>query len=110
MSGFIYMEADNKNDPVIGKYEFPIKAIIESESNAIEKQFSLTKALFNIERSRQFAETVGADPVIICNQYMSSHGILLCVSGICRIVINILRRHYRIPCLFHFRTVLYPSF
>ena len=58
MSGFIYMEADNKNDPVIGKYEFPIKAIIESESNAIEKQFSLTKALFNIERSRQFAETV----------------------------------------------------
>ena len=37
---------------------------------------------YNISSDIQYSGTVGADPVIICNQYVFSHEVLLCVSGI----------------------------
>lgn len=52
------LEADNKNDPIIGKFEKPIKMIIEEESNKWEKDRQITKYLYNIENSNQFAETI----------------------------------------------------
>lgn len=58
MSRFIMLEADNKNDPIIGKFEKPIKMIIEEESNKWEKDRQITKYLYNIENSNQFAETI----------------------------------------------------
>lgn len=58
MSRFIMLEADSKNNPLIGKFEMPIKMIIEEESNQWEKDKLITKALYNVEKSNQFAETV----------------------------------------------------
>lgn len=52
------LEADQKNNPIIGKFENPIKMIIEEEANKWEKDREITKHLYNIENSNQFAETI----------------------------------------------------
>lgn len=47
-----------KNDPMFGKFEHPIKALIENESNLCEKNKSILDVLFNVEKSNRYAETV----------------------------------------------------
>lgn len=58
MSNFIYSAMSGKNDPMFGKFEHPIKALIENESNNCEKQKTILDALYNVEKSNRFAETV----------------------------------------------------
>ncbi len=58
MSNFTYSVMSGKNDPLYGKFEHPIKALIENESNICEKEGSILKELYNIEKSNRYAETV----------------------------------------------------
>lgn len=58
MSNFIYSKMSGKNDPMFGKFEHPIKALIENESNACEKQKGVLDFLFNVEKSNRYAETI----------------------------------------------------
>ena len=46
-----------KNDAMYGKFEHPIKMIIEAESNAQEKQKGILDFLFNVEKSSHYGET-----------------------------------------------------
>lgn len=54
----IFSKLAGKNDPYIGKFEHPIKALIESESNSLEKKKTLLDVLYNVEKSKRYAETV----------------------------------------------------
>ena len=58
MANVIYSKMADKTDAMYGKFLHPIKMLIESESNACEKNESILKALFNIEKSNRYAETV----------------------------------------------------
>ncbi len=58
MSNFVYSAMSGKNDPMFGKFEHPIKALIENESNNFEKKKSILDLLFNVEKSNRYAETV----------------------------------------------------
>ena len=58
MAGIVYSKMVGKNDPMYGKIETPIKMLIENESNQWEKEKSITKALYNIEKSNRFGETI----------------------------------------------------
>lgn len=58
MSNFIYSAMSGKNDPLFGKFEHPIKALIENESNQCEKNKTILDVLFNVEKSNRYAETV----------------------------------------------------
>ena len=54
----LYSKLSGKNDPIYGKFEHPIKALIQNESNALEKKKSLLSVLFNVEKSNRYAETI----------------------------------------------------
>ncbi len=54
----IFSKLSGKNDPLYGKFEHPIKALIQNESNALEKKKSLLDVLYNVEKSNRYAETV----------------------------------------------------
>lgn len=54
----IYSAMNGKNDPMFGKFEHPIKALIENESNQCEKNKTILERLFNIEKSNRYAETI----------------------------------------------------
>jgi hypothetical protein len=54
----IYSAGSGLNDPMFGKFVHPIKALIENESNLIEKQKTILDVLFNVEKSNRYAETV----------------------------------------------------
>lgn len=58
MSNFVYSKLSGKNDAMYGKFEHPIKALIENESNIEEKKGGILKALFNVEKSNRYAETI----------------------------------------------------
>ena len=58
MSNIIYSKMSGKNDPMYGKFEHPIKALIEDESNQCEKDKTALDFLFNIEKSNRYSETV----------------------------------------------------
>lgn len=58
MSNFIYSKMSGKNDPMFGKFEHPIKMLIENESNQFEKDKSALDFLFNVEKSNRYSETV----------------------------------------------------
>ncbi len=58
MSNFIYSAGSGANDPMFGKFEHPIKMLIEDESNQCEKNKAALDLLFNIEKSNRYAETV----------------------------------------------------
>jgi hypothetical protein len=49
------------SNPLIGKYDRPIRAIIEHESNLWEKRHSILDFLFNVEKSNRFAEAITAE-------------------------------------------------
>ena len=54
----VFSKLSGKNDPLYGKFERPIKALIQNESNALEKKKTLLDVLFNVEKSNRYAETV----------------------------------------------------
>lgn len=54
----VYSKLSGKNDPMYGKFEHPIKALIQNESNALEKKKSILDVLYNVEKSNRYAETV----------------------------------------------------
>ena len=47
-----------KNDAMFGKFEHPIKALIEEESNLCEKNKTILDVLYNVEKSNRYAETI----------------------------------------------------
>lgn len=53
----IFSKLVGKNEPLYGKFEHPIKALIQNESNALEKKKTLLDVLFNVEKSNRYAET-----------------------------------------------------
>lgn len=59
MAGVTYSKYSKINDPMIGKYEHPIKMIIESESNSKygKDVQTIIKALYNREKSTRYSET-----------------------------------------------------
>ncbi len=61
MAGFIYSKGSGLNNAMIGKLETPLKMIIEHESDACAKKNGVQKALFNVEKSNKFAETLVAN-------------------------------------------------
>ena len=58
MSDFIYSAMSGKNDPLFGRFEHPIKALIENESNVCQQQKTILDVLFNVEKSNRYAETI----------------------------------------------------
>lgn len=50
-----------KENPLIGKYTRPIRAIIEAESNLLEKRHTILDVLYNVEKSNRFAEAITAE-------------------------------------------------
>ena len=61
MSNFTYSVMSGKNDPMYGKFEHPIKALIEQESNLFEKRKTILDVLFNKEKSNRYSETIMAE-------------------------------------------------
>lgn len=54
----IYSKLSGKNDPMFGKFEHPIKALIEEESSNWQKKKTALTYLWNIETSHRYAETI----------------------------------------------------
>ena len=54
----IYSKSIGNHDAAIGKLETPIKMIIEHESDLLTKKGGICDALFNVERSQRFGETI----------------------------------------------------
>ena len=54
----IYSKSSGLADGAIGKLETPIKMIIEHESDLLSKKGGICSALFNVEKSSHFGETV----------------------------------------------------
>ena len=55
---YIYSAMNGKNDPLFGRFEAPIKALIADESNLQEKNKTILDVLFNVEKSNRYAETM----------------------------------------------------
>ena len=58
MPNVVYSKSSGLNDTAFGKYEKPIKAIIESESNICEKNRTILNELFIVEKSNRFGEAI----------------------------------------------------
>ena len=54
----IYSKSSNIHDTAIGRLETPIKMIIEHESDLLSKKDNICAALFNVEKSNRFGETI----------------------------------------------------
>ncbi|MEG1806377.1 MAG: hypothetical protein RR327_08305, partial [Clostridia bacterium] len=60
MAGVVFSQLQGDNGIYYGKFETPIRAIIESEIERGEAEKSLLSTLFNVEKSDRFAETIMA--------------------------------------------------
>lgn len=58
MQDYIYSAMGGKNDPLFGKFEAPIKALIADESNICKKNKTILDVLFNVETSNRYSETI----------------------------------------------------
>ena len=58
MQDYVYSAMGGKNDPLFGKFEAPIKALIADESNICKKNKTILDVLFNVETSNRYAETI----------------------------------------------------
>ena len=54
----VYSKSTGLNNAAIGKLETPIKMIIEHESDILTKKGGICDALFNVEKSSRFGETI----------------------------------------------------
>lgn len=57
-TNIVFSKLSGGKDALYGKFEHPIKAFIQNESNALEKKKTALDVLFNIEKSNRYAETV----------------------------------------------------
>lgn len=55
---YVYSADSGLNDPLFGKFEKPIKALIADESNIWKKNKTILDVLFNVEKSNRFGETI----------------------------------------------------
>jgi len=55
---YVYSAGSGLNDPLFGKFEKPIKALIADESNIWKKNKTILDVLFNVEKSNRFGETI----------------------------------------------------
>lgn len=60
MSGVVFSELSGTNDIYFGRFEAPIKAIIESEIIRGENEKNILTKVFNIDKSNRYAETIMA--------------------------------------------------
>lgn len=58
MPTVMFANSNRLNDSAIGRLDTPIRAIIKAQSDALTKKGSMLDTLFNVEKSRKFAETV----------------------------------------------------
>lgn len=58
MEDYIYSAMGGKNDPLFGRFEAPIKALIADESNICKQNKTILDVLFNVEKSNRYAETI----------------------------------------------------
>ena len=59
MPTIMFAESNRLNDSLIGRIDTPIRAVIKSQSDALTKRGSrMLDMMFNVEKSRKFAETV----------------------------------------------------
>ena len=54
----VYSKSSGHNNAAIGRLETPIKMIIEHESDVLTKKGGICDALFNVEKSSRFGETI----------------------------------------------------
>ena len=54
----VFSKMEGTNDVLFGKFEHPIRALIENESNICEKQKGILEFLYNVEKSNRYSETV----------------------------------------------------
>ncbi len=54
----VYSKSSGHHNAAIGKLETPIKMIIEHESDILTKKGGICDALFNVEKSSRFGETI----------------------------------------------------
>ena len=54
----IYSKNSNVNNAAFGKLEYPIKMVIENESDILSKKGGIRDWLFNVEKSNKFAEAI----------------------------------------------------
>lgn len=57
-NNFLYSTKVELNHPLFGKFEHPIRAILQDESDALEKKGGTLNYLYNIETSNKYAETI----------------------------------------------------
>jgi hypothetical protein len=60
MANVIFGTMSGKNDPLYGKFEHPIKAMIQDEADSWEGKKNILDFLFNVEKSYGFSETIMA--------------------------------------------------
>ena len=54
----IYSKSSELNDAAFGRYETPIKMVIENESDILSKKGGIRDWLFNVEKSNKFGESI----------------------------------------------------
>jgi hypothetical protein len=54
----IYSKNSNVNNAAFGKLEYPIKMVIENESDILSKKGGIRDWLFNVEKSNRFGESI----------------------------------------------------
>ena len=54
----IYSKNSNLNNAAFGKIQYPIRMIIENESDLLKKKGGIRDWLFNVEKSNKFGETI----------------------------------------------------
>ena len=58
MPTVMFANSNRLNDSAIGRIDTPIRAIIKAQSDALTKKDGMLKQMFNVEKSKKFAETV----------------------------------------------------
>ena len=58
MPMIMFAESNRLNDSAIGRIDTPIRAVIKSQSDALTKKDGMLNRMFNVEKSKKFAETV----------------------------------------------------
>lgn len=58
MPTVMFANSNRLNDSAIGRIDTPIRAIIKEQSDALTKKGGMLSALYNVEKSKKFAETL----------------------------------------------------
>lgn len=58
MAGILFSKLSGTNDPLYGRYEHEIRAIIEDAADTMEKDGQMLRTLFNVETSHSSSEAI----------------------------------------------------